>query len=80
MEFRMEALDPAMNKRLCIALRNLLSDPDRVARDTRVLRHAADTQLVPTNVHFAFVDPKNPAYLHLTTLMTHPDAPDLVPH
>lgn len=72
MEFRIEMLEPTMNDRLCIALQDLLADPDRVARDTRVLRNAVDNALVPTDVHFAFVDPTNPTFLHLATQMTHP--------
>lgn len=73
MEFRIEMLDSNMNEALCGALHDVLADPDRVARDTRVLRKAVDKALIPTDVHYAFVDPTNPSFLHLATQMTHPD-------
>lgn len=73
MEFRIEMLDSCMNDRLCGALHDILSDPDRVAKDTRVLREAVDKILVPTDIHYAFVDPTNPTHLHLATQMTLPD-------
>lgn len=63
-----------MNDRLCGALHDLLADPDRVARDARALTRAVDDALVSTDVHYAFVDPTNPAFLHLATQMTYPDA------
>lgn len=72
MEFRIEMLDSSMNDRLCVALQQALADPERVARETRVLRNAVNSQLVPTDEHFAFVDPDNPKYLYLATQMTYP--------
>lgn len=72
MEFRIEMLDSSMNDRLCLALQQVLADPERVARDARLLRNALNSQLVPTNEHFAFVDPDNPKFLHLATQMAYP--------
>lgn len=73
MEFRIEMLDSSMNDELCGALHEILADPDRIAKDTRVLRKAVDKALIPTDVHYAFVDPTNPSFLHLGTQMTHPE-------
>lgn len=72
MEFRLETLDSQLNRQVCAALHHLLSDPQRVARDTRVLRNAVHSQLIPTDEHYAFVDPDHPTVLHLTTQMAYP--------
>lgn len=57
------------------AIINLLADRTVLASNTRALRHALrqrlQDSLVPTQEHFAFVDPDNPRLLHLATQMTY---------
>lgn len=72
LQFRLEMLDGAMNDHLCRALHDLLADPERVARDTKALRRAVDQALVETDVHYAFVDPRDTTFLHLCTQMEYP--------
>lgn len=71
LEFRIELLEPGKDEHMLRVLKSILSDPDGVQRHTKVLQSAADAALVPTNVHYAFVDPNNPRYLYLATQMSY---------
>jgi hypothetical protein len=55
-------------------LLELLADPEKVAAETRRLRYASDSLLVPTNIHYAFIDPVEPSLLVLATRMAVPPA------
>lgn len=72
MEFRIELLEHGRDEHMHHALHEILADPDRVARETKILREAADKALRRTDVHFAFVDPTNPSLLYLATEMARP--------
>jgi hypothetical protein len=55
-------------------LLELLADPEKVAAETKRLRYASDSLLVPTNIHYAFIDPVEPSRLVLATHMAVPPA------
>lgn len=72
MTLRVECLDTSLNSTFCASLMDALKDPDLVAANARALRKVLLAQLVPTDVHYALVDPDNPAVLHLATQMAFP--------
>lgn len=71
-EFRIETLEDGMDTEIHNTLLHLLSDPEKIALESRRLRSASDSMLVPTDVHYAFVDPECPSMLVLATHMTVP--------
>lgn len=72
MTLRVECLDTSLNSAFYASLMDALNDPDLVAANARALRKVLLAQLVPTDVHYALVDPDNPAVLHLATQMAFP--------
>lgn len=69
LHFSVEAMEHGEDESLFIALRDALNDPDRTATEIRRMRREADSTLVPSDLHIAFVDPLAPQFLVLATHM-----------